>query len=58
VAIPSLGKGRAVSCQGIDMVDAVCDFVNAVSGQAGIGILKDALHIIEGTAGTLISLTT
>lgn len=36
-------------------VEAACDFVNAVSGKAGIGTLKDALRIIEGTAGTLIS---
>jgi carbamate kinase len=36
-------------------VEASCDFVNAASGKAGIGTLKDALHIIEGTAGTLIS---
>jgi carbamate kinase len=36
-------------------VEAACDFVNAVDGKAGIGTLKDALSIIEGKAGTLIS---
>ena len=36
-------------------VEAACDFVNAVNGKAGIGTLKDALNIIEGTAGTIIS---
>jgi carbamate kinase len=35
-------------------VEAACDFVNASSGKAGIGTLKDALDIIEGKAGTLI----
>lgn len=35
-------------------VEAACDFVNAINGKAGIGTLKDALRIIEGTAGTLI----
>ncbi|WP_368030167.1 carbamate kinase [Arcobacter sp. s6] len=35
-------------------VEAACDFVNASSGKAGIGTLKDALNIIEGKAGTLI----
>lgn len=36
-------------------VEAACNFVNVVKGKAGIGTLKDALHIIEGTAGTIIS---
>ncbi|MGB5793576.1 carbamate kinase [Poseidonibacter sp.] len=36
-------------------VEAACDFVNSVSGKAGIGTLQVALRIIEGTAGTLIS---
>lgn len=35
-------------------VEAACDFVNTVNGKAGIGTLKDALKIIEGTAGTII----
>ncbi len=36
-------------------VEAACDFVNAIEGKAGIGTLKDALRIIEGTAGTVVS---
>ena len=36
-------------------VDAACDFVNSVGGKAGIGTLKDALDIIEGKMGTIIS---
>jgi carbamate kinase len=36
-------------------VKAACDFVNVAKGKAGIGTLKDALHIIEGTVGTIIS---
>lgn len=36
-------------------IEAACDFVNATNGKAGIGTLKDALRIIEGTSGTLIS---
>ena len=36
-------------------VEAACDFVNTANGKAGIGRLKDALCIIEGTAGTLIT---
>ena len=36
-------------------VEAACDFVNATDGHAGIGTLKDALKIVEGSAGTLIS---
>ena len=36
-------------------VEAACNFVNAVKGKAGIGTLKDALKIVEGTTGTIIS---
>jgi len=36
-------------------VEAATNFVNTVGGKAGIGTLKDALSIIEGKAGTLIS---
>ena len=36
-------------------VEAACDFVNVSKGKAGIGTLKDALRIIEGKAGTVIS---
>ena len=35
-------------------VEAACDFVNNTKGKAGIGTLKDALRIVEGTAGTVI----
>ncbi|MFT5658733.1 MAG: carbamate kinase [Gammaproteobacteria bacterium] len=36
-------------------VEAACDFVNETGGIAGIGKLVDALRMIEGKAGTLIS---
>jgi carbamate kinase len=36
-------------------VEAACNFVNEVNGKAGIGSLKDALAIIEGRVGTLIT---
>ena len=36
-------------------VDAACDFVNSLKAKAGIGTLKDALDIIEGKTGTIIS---
>ena len=36
-------------------VEAACDFVNASNAKAGIGTLKDALRIIKGEAGTVIS---
>ena len=35
-------------------VEAACDFVDTANGKAGIGTLKDALKIVEGTAGTII----
>ena len=36
-------------------VTAACEFVNATGGKAGIGQLSDALDIIEGRAGTVVS---
>jgi carbamate kinase len=36
-------------------VKAACEFVTATGGLAGIGRLADALRIIQGTAGTVIS---
>lgn len=36
-------------------VEAACNFVSTMNGKAGIGSLKDALNIVKGTAGTLIS---
>ena len=36
-------------------VEAACDFVNSLKAKAGIGTLKDALDIIEGKTGTIIS---
>jgi len=36
-------------------VAAACDFVTPTGGQAGIGLLADALRIIEGQAGTVIA---
>jgi carbamate kinase len=36
-------------------VEAACDFVEATGGISGIGLLADALRIIEGQAGTVIS---
>ncbi|PWQ93855.1 carbamate kinase [Leucothrix arctica] len=36
-------------------VEAACDFANATGGHAGIGTLSDALKIVEGAAGTIIS---
>ena len=36
-------------------VEAACDFARADGGQAGIGSLEDAVDIIKGRAGTLIS---
>jgi carbamate kinase len=36
-------------------VKAACEFVTATGGLAGIGQLADALRIIQGTAGTVIS---
>jgi len=36
-------------------VQAACDFVNMTMSKAAIGTLKDALHIIEGKKGTIIS---
>ena len=37
-------------------VRAACDFVNETGKHAGIGTLKDANAILEGTAGTVISI--
>jgi carbamate kinase len=37
-------------------VRAACDFVNETGRNAGIGSLKDAAAIIEGTAGTIIAI--
>jgi carbamate kinase len=36
-------------------VTAACEFARATGGRAGIGALEDAVAIIEGRAGTLIS---
>ena len=36
-------------------IDAACSFVEATGGRAGIGALRDALAILEGRAGTLVS---
>jgi carbamate kinase len=36
-------------------VEAACDFVRATGGRAGIGALEDAVAIVEGRAGTLVS---
>jgi carbamate kinase len=36
-------------------VEAACDFVRATGGRAGIGALEDAVAIVEGRSGTLIS---
>ncbi|MBN1631522.1 MAG: carbamate kinase [Thermoleophilia bacterium] len=36
-------------------VAAACEFARATGGRAGIGALKDAVAIMEGRAGTLIS---
>jgi carbamate kinase len=36
-------------------VEAGCEFVTRTGGQAGIGQLKDAVNILKGSAGTLIS---
>jgi carbamate kinase len=36
-------------------VEAACDYVRSTGGRAGIGSLEDAVAIVEGRAGTLIS---
>jgi len=36
-------------------VEAACDYARAIGGRAGIGALEDAVAIIEGRAGTLVS---
>ena len=36
-------------------VTAACDFARATGGRAGIGALEDAVAIIEGRAGTVVS---
>ena len=36
-------------------VEAACDFARAGGGRAGIGALEDAVAIMEGRAGTLVS---
>jgi carbamate kinase len=36
-------------------VSAACDFARATGGRAGIGALEDAVAIIGGRAGTLVS---
>ncbi len=36
-------------------VEAACEYARATGGRAGIGALEDAVAIIEGRAGTLIS---
>ena len=36
-------------------VEAACDYARATGGRAGIGALEDAVAIIQGRAGTLIS---
>jgi carbamate kinase len=37
-------------------VDAACAFVSSTGGVAGIGAIEDAVAILEGHAGTLVSL--
>ena len=37
-------------------VRAACDFVNETGKHAGIGTLKDARAILQGTAGTVMSI--
>ena len=36
-------------------VEAACDYARATGGRAGIGALEDAVAIVEGRAGTLVS---
>ncbi len=36
-------------------VQAACDYARATGGQAGIGSLEDAVAILQGRAGTLVS---
>jgi carbamate kinase len=36
-------------------VQAACEFVEQTGGIAGIGLLKDALAILDGKAGTVIA---
>ena len=36
-------------------VEAACDFARTTGGRAGIGALEDAVAIMEGRAGTLVS---
>jgi carbamate kinase len=36
-------------------VEAACDYARATGGRAGIGALGDAVAIVEGRAGTLVS---
>jgi len=36
-------------------VEAACEYARATGGRAGIGALEDAVAIVEGRAGTLIS---
>ena len=37
-------------------VEAACDFARATGGRAGVGALEDAVAIVEGRAGTLVSI--
>lgn len=36
-------------------IDAACDFISATGGKVGIGNLQDALEIVKGNAGTIIT---
>jgi carbamate kinase len=51
----ALGKLRFAAGSMGPKVEAACDYVRATGGRAGIGSLEDAVAIIEGRAGTLIS---
>jgi len=37
-------------------VEAACDFARTTGGRAGVGALEDAVAIVEGRAGTLVSI--
>jgi carbamate kinase len=38
-------------------VDAACRFVEATGGRSAIGSLIDIQHIVDGTAGTQVTLS-
>ncbi len=49
-------KGFAAGSMG-PKVEAACQFVEASNGAAGIGRLADAVAVIKGEAGTIITTT-